>query len=89
MAETVGETLPSNLPLRFSSFEEIIFVGSTAYVATDKGVLASRAGTHWRVITDKIGAAYVVIDKFTMDGTTVYGIGDTGVYRLDNARQMA
>ena len=72
----------SNLPLRFSSFKEIVFVGSTAYIATDKGVLASQAGTHWRVITDKMGA-YVVIDKFAMDGTTVYGIGDTGVYRLD------
>lgn len=73
----------SNLPLRFSSFKEIIFVGSTVYVATDKGVLASRVGTHWRVITDKIGA-HVVIDKFAVDGTTVYGIGNTGVYRLDN-----
>ena len=73
----------SNLPLRFSRFKEIVFVGSTVYVATDKGVLASQAGTHWRVITDKMGA-YVVIDKFAMDGTTVYGIGDAGVYRLDN-----
>ena len=73
----------SNLPLRFSSFKEIVFVGSTVYVATDKGVLASRAGTHWRVITNKTGA-HVVIDKFAVDGTTVYGIGDTGVYRLAN-----
>ncbi len=73
----------SNLPLRFSSFKEIIFVGSTVYVATNKGVLASQAGTHWRVITDKMGA-HIVIDKFAVDGTTVYGIGDTGVYRLDN-----
>ena len=72
----------SNLPLRYSSFKEIIFVGSTVYVATDKGVLASQAGTHWRVITDKMGA-HVVIDKFAVDGTTVYGIGDTGAYRLD------
>ncbi len=72
----------SNLPLRYSSFKEIIFVGSTVYVATDRGVLASQVGTHWRVITDKMGA-HVVIDKFAVDGTTVYGIGDTGVYRLD------
>ena len=72
----------SNLPLRFSSFKEIIFVGSTVYIATDKGVLASQAGTHWRVITDKVGT-HVGIDKFAVDGTKVYGIGDTGVYRLD------
>ena len=72
----------SNLPLRFSSFKEIVFVGSTVYVVTEKGVLASRAGTHWRVITDKVGA-HIVIDKFAVDGITVYGIGNTGVYRLD------
>lgn len=72
----------SNLPLRFSSFKEITFVGSTVYVATDNGVLASQAGTHWRVITDKMGA-HVVIDKFAADDTTVYGIGGTTVYRLN------
>ena len=72
----------SNLPRRFSSFKEIVFVGSTVYIATDKGVLASQAGTHWRVITDKVGA-HIVIDKFAVDGTKVYGIGETGVYRLD------
>ena len=27
--------------------------------------------------------AHVIIDKFTVDSTEVYGIGDTGVYRLD------
>ena len=77
----------SNLPLRFSSFKEIIFVGSTVYVATDKGVLASQAGTHWRVITDKVGA-HIVIDKFAVDGTTVYGVGDTGVYRFDKRGKL-
>ena len=73
----------SSLPLCFERFKEIIFVGSTVYVATDDGVLASQAGTHWRLITDKIGVP-VVINKFTVDSTEVYGIGDTGVYRLDN-----
>ena len=73
----------SSLPLCFERFKEIIFVGSTVYIATDEGVLASQAGTHWRVITDKIGVP-VVINKFTVDSTEVYGIGDTGVYRLDN-----
>ena len=73
----------SSLPLCFERFKEIIFVGSTVYVATDEGVLASQAGTHWRLITDKIGVP-VVINKFTVDSTEVYGIGDTGVYRLDN-----
>jgi len=67
-----------NLPCQFTCFKEIVFAGSTVYVATDAGVLASRTGGHWRVIADE-----VVIDRFAVDGSTVYGTGDTGVYRLD------
>ena len=75
--------LTSSLPLRFNHFKEIVFAGSTVYVATDKGVLGSQTGTHWHVITDKIGMP-VVIDKFTVNNTEVFGIGDTGVYRLNS-----
>ena len=71
-----------SLPLRFTRFNEILFVGSTVYVATDTGVLASQTGEHWRVLTDSTGA-YTRIDRLTVDGTKVYGIGDTGIYHLD------
>ena len=67
-----------NLPIRFTCFKEIVFAGSTVYIATDAGVLASRTGMHWRVIADD-----VVIDRFAVDGSTVYGAGDKGVYRLN------
>ena len=67
-----------NLPLRFTCFKAMIFTDSTVYIATDAGVLASQTGMHWRVIADD-----VVIDRFAVDGSTVYGAGDTGVYRLD------
>lgn len=67
-----------NLPSRFTCFKDIVFAGSTVYIATDSGVLASQTGEHWRVITDE-----AVIDRFAVDGTTIYGAGDTGVYRLD------
>ena len=76
-----------NLPSRFTCFKDIVFAGSMVYIATDSGVLASKTGEHWRVITDE-----VVIDRFAVDGTTppksiqkirIYGAGDTGVYRLD------
>ena len=67
-----------NLPLRFTCFKEIVFAGSTVYIATDAGVLASQTGMHWRVIADD-----VVIDRFAVDGSTVYGAGDKGIYRLD------
>ena len=71
----------SSLPLRFTHFNEIVFVDATVYVATDKGVLSSETGEHWHLITDKTGTP-IVIDRFAVNGTTVYGAGDTGVYRL-------
>ena len=81
-----------NLPFRFTCFKEIVFAGlndsasllndstslSTVYIATDAGVLASQNGGHWRVIKNDI-----IIDRFAVEGVTVYGAGDTGVYRLD------
>ena len=70
------------LPLRFTRFNEICFVNSTVYVATDKGVLTSQNGEYWRVIIDRMGTR-IVINRFAVDGTTVYGAGDTGLYRLD------
>ena len=74
--------ITSRLPLRFSYFNEIVFAGSTVYVATDTGVLSSQNGESWRVLTNSTGER-IVIDRFTVDGMTVYGAGDTGLYRLD------
>lgn len=71
-----------NLPLRFTRFKEIIFSGSTVYVATDEGVLVSKTGEHWRVIMDRADTR-VVINQFALEGTQVYGVGDTGVYCLE------
>ena len=79
--------LTSSLPLRFTHFNEIICVGTTVYVATDNGVLSSQNGEYWRVVTDKIGTP-IVIDRFAVDGTTVYGAGDTGVYHLESEWQQ-
>ena len=70
--------ITSTLPLPFTDFTEILFAGSTVYVATDRGVLASQTGVHWRVITDE-----GVIERFAVEGTTIYGAGDNGVYRLE------
>ena len=76
------------LPLRFTRFKEIVFAGSTVYVATDEGVLASQNGEHWRVLTDEMGER-PVIDRFAVDHTHVYSAGDAGVYRLSDPRKMA
>ena len=71
------------LPLHYTHLKEITFAGTTVYVATDKGVLSSQTGAHWRVLTNKMGKQ-TVIDSLAVDGTTVYGANNTGgIYRLD------
>ena len=85
-SENSWRDVTPSLPLHFARFKEITFVDSTVYVATDEGVLSSETGAHWSVLTDSTGA-YTRIDRLTVDGTKVYGIGDTGVYHLDTRRQ--
>ena len=76
-----------NLPLHFTAFKEITFVGSKVYVATDAGVLVSETGEHWRVIMDRRGTPIVInhfaMNYFAVTGPKVYGAGDMGVYGLD------
>ena len=79
--ESWRDITPS-LPLRFTHFKEITFIGSTLYVSTDEGVLVSQTGEHWRVLNDGAGAR-PIIDRFATNGIKVYGVGDTGLYCLD------
>ena len=74
--------ITSTLPVSVAHFKEITFAGSTICLATDKDVLMSQTGEHWRVIRNKT-AIPTVIDTFAVDGTTLYGVGDSGAYRLD------
>ncbi len=74
------------LPLRFTHFKDIVFAGSSVYVATDNGVVTSQTGENWRVLTDGTSTR-IVIDKLGVDRTTVYGTGDAGSYRLNTDMQ--
>ena len=67
--------ITSSLPLHFTCFKEIVFAGSTVYIATDEGVLASQNGEHWRVLTTETGVR-PVIDRLTAHYTNVYGAGE-------------
>ncbi|RKU28559.1 hypothetical protein C6499_09805 [Candidatus Poribacteria bacterium] len=80
---TTWKDVTPNLPLQFKRFKEIIFVGSTVYVSTNKGVLTSQNGEHWRVLTDTEGERLIVA-SLAVDDTTVYGVCNAGAYRLDN-----
>ena len=74
--------ITSSLPLRFTRFKDMVFVGSTLYVATDNGVMVSQTEEQWYVVTDSAGTR-PIINRFAVDGSKVYGIGDAGVYHLD------
>ncbi|MCY4569632.1 MAG: sigma-70 family RNA polymerase sigma factor [Candidatus Poribacteria bacterium] len=74
--------ITSSLPLHFTRFKDMVFVGSTLYVATDNGVMLSKTAEHWHVLTDSAGTR-PVINNFAVDRSKVYGIGDAGVYHLD------
>ena len=72
------------LPFPVKDFKEIMFVGSTVYVATDAGILTSDSGRNWRVVADTEGAN-LIMEQLAVDGATVYGVTkDTGIYRLEN-----
>ncbi len=74
--------ITSSLPLHFTRFKDMVFVGSNLYVATDNGVMASKTAKHWHVLTDSAGTR-PIINNFVVDGSKVYGIGDVGVYHLE------
>ena len=69
------------LPLPVKAFYDIVFVGSTVYVATDAGVAASSDGKQWRAIT---AGTPLVIERLAADRTTLYGVSKSGVYRSEN-----
>ena len=71
----------TSLPFSVTSFNAIAFAGSTLYIATDKGVAFSNDGISWQATTDAEGLP-LVIERFAVDGTTVYGTHQQRVYQL-------
>ena len=71
------------LPFPVKTFKTIVSAGSTVYVATDAGIITSDDGRHWHIVTDAEGNN-LVLEHLAVDGTTVYGVSETGVYRLEN-----
>ena len=73
--------LTPSLPFSVKDFNDIMFAGSTVYVATDAGVMTSDNGKNWRAITDAAGTS-LTVDRLAVDGTNIYGVSKTGIYRL-------
>ena len=71
-----------NLAFPFGYFKEIHFAGKTVYVSTDMGLMHSRDGETWEVVTDLEGNR-LIMDQITVDGKTVYGVSESGIYAAD------
>ena len=81
MRGTLGTMLRRTLPFSIVHFRAVTFAGPTVYVATDKGVAYSSDGTDWHATTDTEGTP-IVIERFAVDGTTVYGTSEQRVYQF-------
>ena len=85
LSEDSGDTwrdITANLVFPFGYFREMFFAGSTVYVSTDMGVMSSRDGETWNVLTDTDGNR-LIMDRIAVDGATAYGVSDSGVYQVD------
>ena len=88
LSQDGGDTwrdVTANLVFPFGYFKEILFAGSTVYVLTDMGVMHSSDGETWDVPIDADGNR-LFIDRIAVDGTTAYGVCDSGIYRVDNQK---
>ena len=75
--------ITENLAFPFAYFKEIVFAGSTVYVSTDVGIMSSLNGEVWHALTDTDGDT-LLIDRIAADDSTLYGVCDSGVYRVDD-----
>ena len=71
------------LPFPVKAYYDMVFVGSTVYIATDEGVAASNDGKQWHAITEATGTS-PIIGQLAVDGARIYGISKTAVYQLEN-----
>ena len=72
-----------NLPLTIERFIQVVFADSTIHVATDKGVINSKDGVAWNVLTDKAGEP-IVMKSLAKAGESVYGANDEGIHHLQS-----
>ena len=58
--------LTSALPFTVNTYKDIIVDGSTAYVATDAGIIRTRDGRSWNTITDAAGEN-LIMERLAVD----------------------
>lgn len=75
--------ITADLPLEFTYIGDILFVDSSVYVVTDKGVLYSQTGDKWKALTDNTDSTIKIV-SLAVEGTTIYGVNNSGIYYLDD-----
>ena len=72
------------LPFPVKTFKDIIIDGSTAYIATDAGIIKADDGRSWNTVTDAADMN-LVMEHLAIDRSVLYGVTkDTGIYRLED-----
>ena len=74
--------ITESLTFPFAYFKDIVFVGSTAYISTDAGVMRSHNGETWHALTDT-DRCPLLMDRIATDGSNLYGVCGSGVYQVD------
>ena len=77
----IWNDVTANLTFSVEHFNAITFAGKNVYVSTDKGVVRSINGIGWHTLTD-VGGTPLIVDRFAVAGTTVYGQVKQKVYQL-------
>lgn len=75
--------ITENLAFPFTYFKDIVLVGSTVYISTDAGVMNSYDDATWHALSDT-DRHILLMNRIATDGSTLYGVCDTGVYQVNN-----
>ena len=78
--------LTPDLPFKVKTFKDILVEGSSAYIATDSGVIRTYGGRRWHTVPDTAGTN-LIMERLVIDENVVYGATkQSGIYRLENGR---
>ena len=79
--------ITSNLNVDSARTQDIMFIGSDIYVATDRGVITLDDNENWRLISDVAGRN-ISLDLLCEDTDNIYGVNRHGLYRLEKSKQQ-
>lgn len=75
--------ITESLAFPFTYFKDIVLVSSTVYISTDAGVMNSYDDATWHALGDT-DRHILVMNRIARDGSTLYGVCDTGIYQVNN-----